>query len=54
MIYSIVMARDNYMMEHLNGVLYPLKDLSHDYYELADMNGAQETQRKAGYLDGNE
>ena len=46
------MARDNYMMEHLNGRLEPLKDLSKNYLDLLAMNKQQETQRKEGYLDG--
>lgn len=50
-LYSIVMAKDNYMMEHLQGNLSPLKDLSEDYLDLAVLNGMLETQRKENYLD---
>jgi hypothetical protein len=43
LLYSIVIARDNYLIEHLNGNLIPMKDLSNKYYDLMNLNEGEET-----------
>lgn len=54
LIYSTVMAKDNYLMEHLQGPLLPLKDLAYPFRSLKGMAELVVTQRKNEYLRDDE
>ena len=51
LLYSITMLRDNYLLEHIDGSLKPMRDLYKGYEHLKKYISVKETQRKAKYMD---